>query len=166
MITLYEKAYSFARPADTTAYTAGDLVANHNTAASVVPLSWTVPSNAPSVIRAIRMTFDHPIIANATFRLHLLNATPTFVTNGDNEPVSTVVATGYDKLLLAFEGTLKTVTADGASGLLVPADAFVIPVLKKPTAAVTTTLYGFLEARAAYAPKSAGVITASLILEK
>lgn len=166
MITLYEKSYNFTRPADTTTYTAGDLIANSVTPGSVVPLSWAFPSNAPNQIPAIRLTVNTALLANATFRLHLLNAIPTFVTGGDNSAISTVVATGYDKLLLAYEGTLSTVTADGASGLLVPLDGLVIPVRKVPTAAVQTLLYGFLEARAAYVPASGSVWTASLVLEK
>lgn len=43
MITLYEKAYSFTRPNDTTAYASGDLVANSTTANQVVSLSWGFP---------------------------------------------------------------------------------------------------------------------------
>lgn len=166
MISLYEASYSFTRPNDTTAYAAGDLIANSTTAALVVPLSWAFPSNAPAQIPAIRLTFDKSDITNAVFRLHLLSATPTFVTAGDNSAAATVVATGYDKLLLAYEGALSTITANGASGLLIPLDGLVIPVRKSPTATVTTTIYGFLEARAAYTPKAEGVITATIILEK
>lgn len=166
MKTLYQASYSFTRPSDTTAYASGDLIANSTTAGSVVPLSWAFPANAPAEIPAIRLTIDTALLANATFRLHLLNAIPTFVTGGDNSAVATVVATGYDKLLLAYEGTLSTVTANGASGLLVPLDGLVVPIRKAPTAAVSTLLYGFLEARAAYVPASGSIWTATLILEK
>jgi hypothetical protein len=166
MITLYEKASSFARPSDTVTYASGDLVANSTTSGSIAPLSWAFPSNAPGVVRAVRLTIDKSDISNASFRLHLLNATPTFAGSGDNDAVGTAVATGYDKLLVAFEGTLKTITADGAAGLLVSADSVSLPILKKPTAAVQTTLYGYLEARGAYVPKSGSVITATLIFEK
>jgi hypothetical protein len=166
MISMYEKAYSFTRPSDTTAYASGDLIANSTTAGSVVPLSWAFPSNAPSLISAIRLTISTALVTNATFRLHLLNAIPTFTAAGDNSAFGTVVATGYDKLIASYEGTLSMLTADGAAGLLVPVDGMVIPVLKKPTAAVSTLLYGALEARAAYVPASASVWTATLILEK
>lgn len=165
MIRLYEKVYSFARPANTDVYASGDLIANSVTAASVVPLSWTFPSNAPSSVPAIRLTFDHPQLTGATFRLHLLNAIPTFVTAGDNSAVATVVATAYTAFWQSYEGTLSQISADGAAGILVPFDGLVLPVRKAPTAAVTTTIYGYLEARGAYPPKSAGVITATLILE-
>lgn len=166
MTTLYEKAYNFTRPSDTTAYAAGDLIANSVTAGSVVPLSWAFPSNAPSYIPAIRLAFDKADLASATFRLHLLHTIPTFVTGGDNSAISTVVATGHAFLMGAYEGTLSTISADGASGLLVPIDGLVIPMRKSPTAGIITTLYGYLEARAAYTPKSAGVVTSTLILEK
>lgn len=37
---IFTPFYTFTRPADTTQYAAGDLIANSATAASVVPLSW------------------------------------------------------------------------------------------------------------------------------
>ncbi len=166
MITLYEKAYSFTRPNDTTPYAAGDLVANSTTANQVVPLSWTFPSNAPALIPGIMIAFDKADLANAQFRLHLLHTIPTFTSAGDNSAVATVVATGHSYRIGCYEGLLTTVSADGASGLLVPVDGIILPVRKNPTAGVTTTLYGYLEARAAYTPKAQGVITSTLILEK
>lgn len=36
---------TFSRPADATAYTSGDAIANSGTAASVVPLTFTLPAN-------------------------------------------------------------------------------------------------------------------------
>lgn len=166
MITLYEKAYSFTRPADSTTYADNDLISNSTTSGSVAPLSWSIPSNAPSEIAVIRLSLDHPSRANATFRLHLLHTIPTFASTGDNTIVSSSVATGQAYLIAAYEGTLTTLTADGASGLLVPVDGIVRPFRKNPTANVTTTLYGFLEAKAAYAPKNGGTIEATLVMEK
>jgi hypothetical protein len=168
MITLHEATYTFVRPADVTAYTAADLVANSTTAGSVVPLSWSLPSNVPVFIPAFRMTINNPIIANASFRLHLLHTIPTFTSAGDNSIVSTVVATGHAFLLAAYSGTLSTVTADGCSGLLVPADGGGrwLPMRKKPTATVQTTLYGYLEATAAYVPSSGASISLTMILAK
>lgn len=165
MITLYGATSSFARPADSTTYADNDLISNSTTSGSVVALSWALPSNAPSEIPVIRLSLDHPSRTNATFRLHLLHTIPTFAA-GDNSIVSTAVATGQGFLIAAYEGTLTTLTADGASGLLVPVDGIVRPFRKNPTANVTTTLYGFLEAKAAYAPKNGGTIEAVLVMEK
>jgi len=166
MITLYEKAATFTRPNDTTAYASGDLVANSTTAGSVVALSWGIPSNAPGCIPAIRLSINTALLANATFRLHLFSATPTFVTGGDNSAFGIVVATGYDQFLAAYEGTLSTVTANGAAGLLVPLDGVILPYLRKPVATIQTLMYGLLEARAAYVPAAQSVFTATIILEK
>jgi hypothetical protein len=91
MITLYEKAYSFTHPANTTAYASGDLVANSVTVGSVVPLSWAFLSNAPVKIPAVRLTINKSDITNATFWLHLLSAARTFTSADDNGAVGTVV---------------------------------------------------------------------------
>jgi hypothetical protein len=165
MITLYETSYSFTRASDSTTYASGDLITNSTTSGSVVPFSWSFPSNAPGLIVGFRMAFDHPQLTGATFRMHLLSGTPTFA-GGDNAAVSTAVATGHSSLVVAYEGTLSTITAAGASGLLVPLDGLVIPMRKGATAAVQTKLYGYLEARGAYPPKNGGTISAEMILEK
>ena len=42
---IYNPSASFTRPADTTQYAVGDLVANNTTPGSVTPLSWTLQSS-------------------------------------------------------------------------------------------------------------------------
>ena len=47
---------SFTRPADTTAYASGDLVANSTTAGSVIPMTFVIrPENRGSMIRRARI---------------------------------------------------------------------------------------------------------------
>lgn len=45
---------SFSRPADNTAYASGDAIANSTTAASVVPLTFTLPNRRAGFIRGAR----------------------------------------------------------------------------------------------------------------
>src|SRR6185437_974597 len=76
---------NFTRPADTTAYATGDLVANSTTAGSVTPLSFTAPRYATGSgqVRRARLKKSTNTTTNATFRLHLYATSPT-PTNGDN----------------------------------------------------------------------------------
>ena len=76
---------SFTRPANTTAYAAGALVANSTTAASVVPMSFALGNSfGPGQFRMMRYRLfkSGTGVTNATFRLHLYEAPPT-VSNGD-----------------------------------------------------------------------------------
>ncbi len=155
-------AASFIRPSDTTAYAAGDLVANSTTAASVVPLSWTPnKQRAGFWLKGVRLRIDKSDITNAQFRVHLYSAIPTFVTAGDNSAFSTVVATGYASWLCSLDATFAMRDAAGAAGMALPGSAVILP---QPFDA-DATIYGLVEALAAYTPKSASVITAELLAE-
>jgi hypothetical protein len=153
---------NFTRPSDTTAYSIGDLVANSTTAASVVALSWTpFKVRAGGWITGARLRIDKSDVTNAQFRLHLYSATPTFVTGGDNSAFSTVVATGYASWLCSFDATLYAIDAAGVAGIMVPTEGLVAPA----AIGQGSTVYGILEARAAYTPKSASVLTVELLVE-
>ncbi len=156
-------AASFTRPADTTAYAAGDLVANSTAAASVVPLSW-VPNKQRSGfwLKGVRLRLDKSDITNAQFRVHLYSASPTFVTAGDNSAFATVVATGYASWLCSLDTTFVMRDVAGAAGVALPGSAVILPMPFDANA----TIYGLIEALAAYTPKSAGVITGELLLEQ
>jgi len=153
---------SFTRPADTTAYSVGDLVANSTTAGSVVPLSWQPNlQRAGFRVKGVRLRFDKSDVANAQFRVHLYSALPTFVTAGDNSAFATVVATGYASWLCSLDATLVFKDAAGAAGVALPGSAVILPQALDAGA----TVYGLIEALAAYTPKSASVITAALLTE-
>src|ERR1051326_6997470 len=84
---------SFARPNDTTAYAAGDLVANSTTAGAVVPLrvdlgNLAAAGHAITGIPRARLTKSGTSPANANFRIHLYEAAP-LPQNGDNGAWST-----------------------------------------------------------------------------
>lgn len=147
---------NFTRPANTTAYASGDLVANHTTAGSVVPLSWVVAREAAGSgsIRRARISKTGTSTTNAVFYVHLYRSSPT-VTNGDNGVWLSSQAATY---LGAFSVTVDKVFSDGSAGTGAPLVGSEIN-FKLPS---TDTIYGLIEARGAYTPTSAEVFTVEL----
>lgn len=163
-------SYSFTRPSDTNVYAAGDLVANDTAAASAVPLSWRLgvakDDKLSFYLPGIRLKLDKNSVTNAQFRVHIYKAKPTFTSSGDNGVFGTVVATGYTDWLSSYDTTILNLQADGVSGIAVPTSGLIAPQRITGLAPESyVTLYGLIEALAAYTPKSAGVITAELLLE-
>lgn len=149
---------NFTRPSDTTAYASGDLVANSTTAGSVAALSWTAArvSAGNYFARRCRLKKSTTSTTNASFRLHLYNTDPAAssgITNGDNGAWLTKIA-GY---LGHMDITIDKAFSDAAAGQGVPAiggEMSAVPAAQ--------TLYGLLEARAAYTPGNAEVFTVEL----
>lgn len=145
---------TITRPTDTNAYALGDLVANSTTAGSVTPFTF---ANAASItagvgrIDRIRILKSTTTTANALFRVHIYNAAPTSLANGDNGAWSTANA-GY---IGAFDVNCDKAFTDGAHGVGVP----LIGGSLMFKIASGTTLYALLEARAAYAPGNAETFT-------
>ena len=147
---------SFTRPADTTAYAIGDLIANSTTAGSVVPMQFTVAREAAGscMIRRVKISTSNVGGLNAIKRLHLFSAAPVPV-NGDNGAFS---STGTASYLGAFEITLDRAFTDGAcgfGGVVSSPD----PVIKLASGQI---IYGLLEARSANTPASGSTITVTL----
>jgi hypothetical protein len=144
---------TFTRPADTTAYASGDLVANSTTAGSVTPVSFTISrtTGAGGMIRRARIRKSGTSITNSQFRLHLYSASPT-VTNGDNGTWLSDNAANY---IGGFDVTIDKAFSDGASGNG-------LPTVGSEINFTSDTIYGLLEARAAYTPASAEVFTLTL----
>ena len=147
---------TFTRPADTTAYASGDLVANSTTAGSVTPMSFAIARVAAGtgMIRRCRLSKTGTSITNASFRLHLYTVSPT-VTNGDNGVwLSTQSATYMGSLDMSSAKAFS----DGAGTTGTPSDGseinFALPSGQ--------TVYGLLEARGAYTPASAESFTVEL----
>lgn len=149
---------NFTRPADTTAYASGDLVANSTTAASVAAMQFSVArlSGGSGMVRKVRLRKSGTTIANATFRLHLYSATPATIANGDNGAFSTSGAATY---LGALDVVVDRVFTDGAAGNGVPIAGMEVSF---DLGAGATTIFGLLEARGAYTPASAEVFTVTL----
>lgn len=154
---------SFTRPADTTAYAAGDLVANSTTAGSVVPLSFAnaIRTAGDCVrIERVRVKKTSTTLTNASFRVHLYEASPT-PTVGDNGVFNTSGALASNNVLNyagSFAVTMAWSGSDGAIGVGVPMTG--PGATASPTSG--TTLYALLEVTAAYTPASAETFTVTL----
>ncbi len=148
---------SFTRPADTTAYASGDLVANHTTAGSVVAMSFTVARVAAGhvSIRKARLQKSTTTTTNAAFRLHLYRAAPTLV-GGDNAAWSTTRSGYLGSIDFASANALAFSDGVAINGLPVLGSEISVKL------ASGTTIVGLLEARAAYAPGNAEVFAVEL----
>lgn len=145
---------SFTRPADTTAYASGDIVANSPTAGSVVPMNFGDVRKGPgfgSRIRRVRLTKSSAPVTNAQFRLHLFNVLPT-VSSGDNAAIA--ITTGAAGYIQSLDLTIAQTFGDGAT-------------VQGTTEVnvVSGTLYGLLECRGAYTPTSGEIFTVGLEVE-
>lgn len=151
---------SFVRPANTTAYTSGDIVADNTTAASITPLSWGVGAVGGSgIIRAVRLFKSATSATAASFRVHLFLASPGTPTNGDNGAYGVASVTDH----------LDTVAIDLSSG----AFAGGTTGLNKRSAAtaiafrlgINDKLYGLIDAQGAYTPASGETFRVTLEIE-
>lgn len=143
---------NFTRPADTTAYASGDTVANSTTAGSVTPLTLTAARVAAGtfMVHRLKLHKSGTSVTNAAFRVHLFKASPTSA-SGDNAAVS---MTGVANYLGYVDVVVDQAFTDGAAGFSSLAMSDTIVAL-----ASGQSLYALLEARAAYTPISAEVMT-------
>lgn len=140
------------RPADTTAYASGDLVANSTTAGSVVPITLSNLCNGPgqsAQIRRVRLRTSSTSVTNASFRVHLFSTATITAANGDNGAFSVSAAAGY---LGQVDVTVGQAFTDGAVGT----------ATTEINLYGTSTVYALIEARGAYTPTSAGTFTVSV----
>ena len=157
---------SFTRPANATAYVSGQLVANSTVAGSVVALAFTAARVAAGsfVISRARLHLDSEIRTNAIFRLHLFKTDPTATnpSGGDGAALELNSLPAGDSLgYFDFDFTAASdIQASDIELAAAPAIGNIITV----SLASGTTLYGLLEARAAYTPTSGEVITAAIEL--
>ena len=154
--TTVKASASFSRPANTTAYAAGDLVANNTSAGSVTAMEFTVArvAGGSGMIRRGRLRKTGTSVTLASFRLHLYLSAPT-VSNGDNGVWLTDKAADY---VGAIDITVDRAFTDGAAGNGLPVTGSEINF----DLASGTKLYGLLEARAAYTPASGETFTLDL----
>ena len=147
-------AYTFTRPSDTTAYADTDLVANSTTAGSVVPLSWVLPFGGAYSLVGMRLRKSGTTATNAQFRVHIYTASPV-PTNGDNGTWLTTQVANY----VGHSGTVTLLGfSDGCGVVAMLAD----PI---PLGSLTSrTVYGLIEAKAAYTPASAETFTAQVLI--
>lgn len=136
---------TFTRPNDTTAYTAGDLVANDTTAGNVTALTWAIPGLSKGIGKIVQVTMsksDGADVANATFRVHFFNTSPLAPANGDNGAFSPVLAACQAGAYLGHSGTITHLLGADSFGHANPA---------LPLVGLTgDTVYGLIEATGAY----------------
>lgn len=163
-VEIIDASATIARPADTTAYASGDLVANSTTAGSVNALQFSAPRDPGGKGRVVgaRVQKSTNSVTNAAFRLHLFSITPTFTSAGDNSAMSTVVV-ATDK---GYLGYVDITAMTGFSAVAWGVGAVDSSRLALPFVSVATVLYGVVEARGAYTPGSAEVFTVSLMVER
>jgi hypothetical protein len=148
---------NFTRPADTTAYASGDLVANNTVGASVAAMTLTVGRVAAgsAMIRRLKLHKSSTSVTSASFRVHLFRSPPETVTNGDNGAFS---VSGVADYLGAWDVTIDRAFTDGAAGYGTPVKGNDQSI----KLASGTDIRALIEARAAYTPASEEVFTVSL----
>ena len=160
-------APTVTRPANTTQYTAGDLVADNVTAGSVTAIAFRknrLSGRTKGKITGGLMRKSASTVTVATFRLHLFSqaAAPT-VTNGDNGAIVVNSIASYIGFL-DFD-----FTTTGNNGNIIGG-----AIAKRATAPATAisfdltgggTVYGLIEATGAYTPASAETIDVVLDVE-
>lgn len=143
------KGAPITRPANTTAYASGQLVANDTVAANVAPIPVAICRQGGDVglIKGVRLEKSGTSTANASFRVHLFRTAPT-LTNGDGGAY--LPTNGRASAEIAyFDVTMDQVYGDGAKGTIgVSERVYTCP-------ATATALYALIEARGAYTPASA-----------
>jgi hypothetical protein len=148
---------TFTRPADTTAYDIGDLVANSVTAGSVVPMELTAAriAEGSGLVRRVKVHKSGTTTANAVFRVHLFKVAPASITNGDGGAFSVSGAANY---IGRSDVILSQPFTDGAAGFGTPLDGFEMNF----KLASGQTVFALIEARGTYTPANAEVFTVTL----
>jgi hypothetical protein len=156
---------SFTRPADTTAYAAGDRVADSTSAATVLELTNVARGTLQAVrIERVRLRKTGPALTNAQFRVHLFRLLPTVNVNDNGVfNASSVLAladiTGY---VGSVDVTMDKAAVIGARGVGAPTTGSGITCEAAGTSGHETSLWAVIEALAAYTPASAETFTLTL----
>lgn len=149
---------SFTRPADTTAYAAGDLVANSTTAGSVIALDFGKCQQLTGrrFLTKCRLQKSGTGVTGAAFKVHIFKAAaaPT-VQNGDNGAFLPSNVAGW---VGSFDVGSMQAFNDGAVGNGAPSVANTLTI----DPGDKMNVYALVEARGAYTPASAEVLTVTL----
>ncbi len=148
-------APTMTRPADTTQYSTGDLVANSTTAGSVVPLEFDVGGGS-GMVRKIRIRTNRTSdgTTSAVFRVYLFRTAPT-VAGGDNAAFNPANAANF---IDAMDVVLNEQFSDGAANSSNGAAGEINYSLPSGS----TKLFGLVRAGAGYTPASAEQISVAL----
>lgn len=150
-MNLINTSATFTRPADTTAYANLDLVANSTTAGSVVPMTFSLPRNAGFKLYRASVSTSNATVTNEKYNIHFFSSSPTCA-NGDNGALSTTASGWLGSI--AVDGTTSPTFTDTSVGWST--------LTTYPLLIVAKTVYGLLQATAAYTPTSAETFTVTL----
>jgi len=157
---------SFTRPATTTAYLVGDLIANNETAGSVTPIVIDLGVKE-ALIRGLDFSTSNTAFpASTTIRFHVFDALPTYGV-GDNGAaalsVAGVGAIGCTGNRLGYiDVTVDTWLAAKAVGQGLPASGTSDLHFVSPDG-TSTSVWLVPEVKTAFTPASAATITADLV---
>lgn len=140
-------AAQFARPADTTAYTAGDVISTLAGLVLTFPLVSDIPADYV-YLEAVKMFMSSAVATGLISELNLFSVAPAAIADNAAWAPS-------DAEMLNWVGAVPLVAADGYAGTL--NRNFIKSGLAMPIklAAAATSLFGVLVARNAYVPTSA-----------
>ena len=157
-------AASFSRPANSTPYAIGNLIANSTVAGSVVPLALPVGRIAGGSCRTnrARLTKTGVATANAIFRAHLYKILPT-PSHGDGAAWLTDQALAYfGSFTFDMTGANARVFTDGVKIIATP-DVGAEQIIETAQGTnATRNVFALLEARAVYVPASGETFTLAL----
>lgn len=148
---------SFARPANTTAYASGELVANSTTVGSVAAMAVAAArmNGGTGLIVRARLAKSSTSLTAASFRVHIYGVAPTSAA-GDGAAYSTDQAVNH---LGTFDVTMDQAFTDGAAGASAPGVGTSVVFA---ASAGSQDVYALIEARDAYTPASGEAFTLSL----
>lgn len=174
---------TFTRPADITAYTAGDHVANSTTGASVLPLRFPAlrTPNGSGVITGGRIVKSDDDLVNASFRLWIFTAPPFAAGSypADNAALTLTYAAmqnyvGHISFATFIDAGSANVSVAVPTRSRLPFNCS--RVARMPTSDTITVgnvtydgtmlLYGVLEATAAYTPGNSEQFTVWLDVQQ
>ena len=151
-------ASEVTRPANTTAYAAGDAVGTATS--SVLTLSNAARQNSGGGrVLAVRLFKSGTTVTNATFTIHFFNTAPTDV--ADNAALDILYA---QQSRYIGNLALSTMVVGGSGGGYAYLNAN--PPLWYSTASGSKALYAVIVATAAYTPASAETFTLSVTVEQ
>jgi hypothetical protein len=146
-------AAAMTRPANITAYSAGDAVSNNATAGSVTSISFPASdvNNAPVLLTHLELLSPDtgPAGAGATFEVWLFNSDPTAnsgVGGGDNAAFSQKQAGFIGRM----QGTFIA-ASDGSMAICTPVEGSFIPTTPSSGG---TAIYGLLKTLTAFTPSA------------
>lgn len=151
-------AAEFTRPANTTAYAAGDAVNDSTTAPT--PLVFTnIASNGRSgYVVGGKLVTDNETVTNGSFRLYLFTESPTMA--NDNEAYGLLYSEAA-ALIGSLDFTLFVESVAATNAAVAFESVSRVPFVSWPG----FTLYGVLVAKGAYTPASGQTFHVELLAE-